>query len=90
MMGFLMLVAIAIVVCRVAGSALCVGPRSHYHRRQWARMHGHRLPDEASPPLPPAAPAGTQLERLQRDFARGAISVDQYERELNRMYGIRG
>jgi hypothetical protein len=94
MISLLMLMVLALVVGRVAGAVLGIGPRSHYHRRQWARLHGRPLPDEAAPPLPPApvqAPVTeTPLERLQARFARGDISVDEYERELNRMYGIRG
>jgi len=94
MMSLLMLMVVALVVGRLAGAVLGVGPRSHYHRRQWARMHGRTLPDEAAPALPRAPAAAplneTPLERLQGRFARGDISVDEYERELNRMYGIRG
>jgi hypothetical protein len=89
MIGFMMLVVFALVVGRVAGAVLGIGPRSHYHRRQWARMHGGTLPDEVAPPLPPPVPE-TPLEKLQGEFARGGISVEEYERELNRMYGIRG
>jgi hypothetical protein len=89
MITLMMLMVFAMVVGRVAGAVLGVGPRSHYHRRHWARMHGRALPDEAAPPLPPPAPA-TPLEKLQGEFARGDISVDEYERALNRMYGIRG
>jgi hypothetical protein len=40
-------------------------------------------------PLPPAR-AETPVEKLQREFARGDMSVDEYERELNKLYGIRG
>lgn len=89
MIGFMMLVLFALVVGRVAGAVLGVGPRSHYHRRQRARMHDRTLPDESARPLPRPAPE-TQLEKLQGEFARGDISVEEYERQLNRMYGIRG
>lgn len=88
MISLLMLMVVALVVGRIAGAALGVNPRSHYHRRHRARMHGRTLPDSAAPPLPPPVPE-TPVEKLQREFARGDMSVDQYERELNRLYGIR-
>lgn len=90
MVSLFMIVIFAMVVGRVAGAALGVGPRSHWHRRHRARMRHWALQEEAVAPVLPAPPPETPLEKLQRQFARGDMSVEQYERELNRMYGIRG
>lgn len=32
----------------------------------------------------------TPLEKLQRQFASGAITVEQYEHEVGKLYGVRG
>lgn len=32
----------------------------------------------------------TPLEKLQREFATGAITVEQYEHEVGKLYGVRG
>lgn len=91
MATLMVLLVFALVVGRIAGAALRVTSRSQWHLRRGAERRGERLPPEPPPPeLPPAAPTETPLERLQRQFAQGDISVEQYERELNRMYGIRG
>jgi hypothetical protein len=87
MFTLMMFIVVALVVGRMAGAAIGITERSHLHRRRHARVQG--LSDDRMAPLPPAR-AETPVEKLQREFARGDMSVDEYERELNRLYGIRG
>lgn len=90
MVSLVMIVLFALLVGRVAGAVLGAGPRSHLHRRHRARLRDREAAGEPAVPLPTPAPVETPLEKLQGQFARGDISVEQYERELNRLYGIRG
>jgi hypothetical protein len=87
MITLLIFIMVALVVGRMAGAAIGVTERSHWHRRRQARVPGS--PDDRMAALPPPR-AETPVEKLQREFARGDMSVDEYERELNRLYGIRG
>ncbi|MEJ2186025.1 MAG: hypothetical protein P8Z36_08815 [Gemmatimonadota bacterium] len=56
-----------------------------------------QLPGSGSPPgsgvasrprVPARKPAETPLETLQRRFAEGHITMEQYERELDKLYGL--
>jgi hypothetical protein len=85
MFTLMMFIVVALVVGRMAGAAIGVNERSQWHRRRNARVPG--LPDERT--ALPSARAETPIEKLQREFARGDMGVDEYERELNRLYGIR-
>ena len=37
-----------------------------------------------------SVPVETPLEKLQREFASGALTIEQYEHEVGRLYGVRG
>jgi len=88
MISLFMFVVFAIVIGRLAGASLRMTSRSEWNRRRRFGVDPPREPPPLTPP--PPAPVETPLEVLQRQFANGEMSVEQYERELNRMYGIRG
>jgi hypothetical protein len=102
MVTLLVMIVFVMVVGRLAGAALCPGPRSAAHRRRMERRGDvsgdlRGALDELRGGLSDAGEASprpvvseTPLEKLQHEFARGDISIEQYERELNRLYGIRG
>jgi hypothetical protein len=89
MMSLMLLILFALLVGRCAGACLRVTNRSLWHLRRGAERRGEPLPERPPEPALPRVEE-TPLERLQGQFARGDISVEQYERELNRLYGIRG
>jgi len=97
--AMLLLIVVALVVGRCAGACLRVTDRSRWHqlrrRGEVAGLDSMRRDrtaccepgqDEA---MLPASRAANPLEVLQRRFASGDISVEQYEREVGRLYGIR-
>jgi hypothetical protein len=43
----------------------------------------------AAPSQPVAPRAETPLESLQRRFAAGEMDIDQYEREVGKLYGVK-
>ena len=45
-------------------------------------------PKPAAPPAPPA-PRETPLEALQRKFAAGHMSIEEYEQEVGKLYGLK-
>lgn len=59
-------------------------PSARRRSRSGARADRGR---SAGAPLPPAE---SPLEVLQRRFVEGRIDVDQYERELDRLYALEG
>jgi hypothetical protein len=86
MFSLLMLVVFLLVVARCAGACLRLTERS--------LPRGRRNREAAAavnrPELSKAAPVvETPLESLQRRFAEGHMSVDQYEREVGRLFGLK-
>lgn len=76
---------IFVLVCWVAVRFLGVG---RTRRGRWA---GRRL--RGRPPEPPpqlAAAPETVEQRLRREYVEGKLTVEQYERELDRLYGSGG
>ena len=88
MMGFLMLVIFLFVVTRCAGACLRYTERSLPRgRRGRGALPQTPEPQRESPPPQPIAE--TPLEALQRRFAAGEITVETYEREVGRLFGVK-
>jgi len=86
MMGFLMLVIFLLVVTKCAGACLRYTERSLPRgRRGREALQRNTERQQVSPPQPVAE---TPLESLQRRFSRGEITVETYEREVGRLFGI--
>ncbi len=87
MMPVLMMVIFLLVVTRCAGACL------RYTERSLPRGRRGREPlvRNAEPPQvsPPAPVAETPLEVLQRRFSQGEITVETYEREVGRLFGVK-
>lgn len=75
---------IFVLVCWVAVRFLGVG---RTRRGRWAgrRLRGRPPEPQALPPKPVAAPE-TAEQRLRREYVEGTLTVEQYERELDRLY----
>jgi hypothetical protein len=87
MMGFLMLVIFLFVVARFAGACLRYTDRSLPRGRRGREA----LQKDPEPPrvTSPEPVAETPLESLQRRFSAGEITVETYEREVGRLFGVR-
>ncbi len=95
MISFLIMLGVIWMVARFIGVLSCPAPRG-----RWA-LHGfdrEGVRDALQPKRPLgrergaiAAPARaeTPLEKLQRDFAQGKITVEQYEQEVGKLFGVR-
>jgi hypothetical protein len=94
MLSLLIMVMFVIVGCRIAGRLIGVTERTGWHRRHGHFGPGHwrQIPgdDAARAPAPSVAPpVETPLAALQRRFAAGELSMEQYEREVGRLYGVK-
>jgi hypothetical protein len=100
MFTLMMILVVAWVVTRWIGAGSC-GRHDRSLRR--ARRESLRLDDRSGTDqhLTPGSQSGsgaapartiaeTPLEKLQREFATGAITVEQYEHEVGKLYGVRG
>jgi hypothetical protein len=100
MVSLMLMVAIGVFVLRgVCGFGSGHGPRMRrmgMHER-WGRglrsdlrfdLAGPRRQREPAAPVT-AARAETPEESLQRRFAAGAISIEEYEREVGKLYGLK-
>ncbi len=58
-------------------------------RRRWGGYAEQRA-EVAEAPRPRALPPESPLERAQREYVNGRITVEEYERELDRIYAGRG
>lgn len=93
MASLLIFLAFLFIVSRFAGSCLRLTDRSlpRGHRERQALRRGKAgccgVQQSADPEvqLRPETP----LEALQRRFADGQISLDHYEREVGRIYGLK-
>jgi hypothetical protein len=102
MFTLLMILIVAWVVTRWIGAGSCGRDRSlaRSRREAWrvedvsAEGERHLVSGSHGPPghVRRSRPIAveTPLEKLQREFATGAITVEQYEREVGRLYGVRG
>ena len=101
MFTLLMILIVAWVVTRWIGAGSCGHDRSLSRSRRDAwhlddvsaegerhLVSGNRGAGHARRSRPIAVE--TPLEKLQREFATGAITVEQYEREVGKLYGVRG
>jgi hypothetical protein len=87
MMGVLMLVIFLFVVTRCAGACLRYTDRSLPRgRRRREALSRNPEPQQVAAPQPVAE---TPLESLQRRFSRGEITVETYEREVSRLFGVK-
>jgi len=87
MMGVLMLVIFLFLVTRCAGACLRYTERSLPRgRRSREPLQRNPEPPQVSPPPPVAE---TPLESLQRRFSRGEITLEAYEREVGRLFGVK-
>lgn len=91
MATLIVMVVVLLVVCRVSGACLRLTdrslPRGRQAREAWLREK--RAASLASPVPPAAAAPETPLESLQRRFAEGQITMEQYERDVDRLLGVR-
>jgi len=87
MFSLLMLVVFLLVVTRCAGACLRLTERSLPRGRRNREAAGSGQRPELSKPAAPVVE--TPLESLQRRFAEGHMSVDQYEREVGRLFGVK-
>lgn len=91
-MTFLIMMAVLFIILRNldGGRHNCFGVRRWQSRRlnPWWMEHRDRL---GAPPevTRVAAPRETPLESLQRRFASGAIGVEEYEREVGKLFGLK-
>jgi hypothetical protein len=91
-MTFLIMMLVLVMILRnVGGGRYGSWTRMRW---QWGRMEPwwmerkDRL--EAPPDVTAVAPhRETPLETLQRRFAAGAISVEEYEREVGKLFGLK-
>jgi hypothetical protein len=87
MMSLLLLLVVLFVVTRCAGACLRLTERSLPRGRQSrAALERKAEPEQVAPS---ARVAETALESLQRRFSRGEISVETYEREVGRLFGVK-
>jgi hypothetical protein len=88
MTGLLMLVIFLFVVTRCAGACLRYTERSLPRgRRGREPLYRNPEPRQVTPPQRPVAES--PLESLQRRFSEGEISVEAYEREVGRLFGVK-
>jgi len=81
-----MFILFLVVFGRIAGRILGETDRTERFRRRRARR------EESFPPPAPPLPSQrveTPIEALQRRFAQGEITVEEYEREVGKLYGVR-
>jgi hypothetical protein len=102
MFTLLMILIVACVVTRWIGAGSCGRDRSLARSRRdaWrvedvsAEGERHLVSSNRGAPghvgRPRTIAVETPLEKLQREFATGAITVEQYEREVGKLYGVRG
>ncbi|MCI0432960.1 MAG: hypothetical protein L0271_04830 [Gemmatimonadetes bacterium] len=96
MISFLLVLAVVCMIVRWTSALGCPAPRG-----RWA-LHGHdsesqrnaRTVSRAGAAAPaalrsPATRVETPLEKLQRQFSTGEITVEQYEHEVGKLYGVR-
>jgi len=88
MMTLMMFILFLMVFGRIAGRVLGETERTGRFRRRRVRR------DEAEPLAPrpeslPPARVETPVESLQRRFAQGEITMEEYEREVGRLFGVR-
>jgi hypothetical protein len=101
MVSLLIMLAVLLVIMRVAGVCLRLTDRSLPRGRpariaaleaRQSRQEERRVLGEARAAVQSiAAPhkVETPLESLQRRFAAGEITVEHYEREVGRLYGLK-
>jgi hypothetical protein len=90
--SLLMAVFFAWLVVRCARAFSCQAEgrwRLGGWERDWERRSrgGEAVRSQQARPLPPTR-VETPLEKLQREFAEGALTVEQYEREVGKLYGV--
>lgn len=100
MFTLLMILVVACVITRWIGTGSCRYDRSlgRARRESWrlddgsAHADRHAGSARASTSSASVRPISveTPLEKLQRDFATGTITVEQYEHEVGKLYGVRG
>lgn len=88
MMGFMMFLIVLIVFGRIAGRILGETERTERFRRRRLRRHDEKFPGPPAQALPPQR-VETPVEALQRRFAQGEITVEEYEREVGKVFGVR-
>lgn len=95
MTSLIILVVFLMVVTRCAGACLRLTDRSLPRDRRQARAalaaeqraQADARREALASPVPPAPE--TPLESLQRRFAKGDITVEHYEREVGRLFGLK-
>jgi hypothetical protein len=88
MMTLMMFILFLVVFGRIAGRVLGETERTGRFRRRRMRW------DDADslPPQPESLPptrVETPVESLQRRFAAGDITMEEYEREVGRLFGVK-
>jgi len=96
MLSMILMVAIAVFVLRRVcgvGAWRGAGLRGMRWQGGWGcgmrGMMGVDVLERAKPRAAPAPRVESPLESLQRRFAAGTISVEEYEREVGRLYGVK-
>jgi len=99
MISFLIMLCVVWMVARFVGVLSCPAPRGRWALHGWDRDQARDANQarDAKRPMPggraalasPAARVETPLEKLQREFADGTITVEQYEHEVGKLYGVR-
>jgi hypothetical protein len=88
MITLMMFIIFLMVFGRIAGRVLGETERTGRFRRRRIR----RDDADALPPAPetlPQARVETPVESLQRRFAQGDITMEEYEREVGRLFGVK-
>jgi hypothetical protein len=91
-MTFLIMMLVLVMILRnVSGGRYMSSARTRWHggrMEPWWMERKERL-EAPQQDMRVAPPRETPLETLQRRFAAGAISVEEYEREVGKLFGLK-